>query len=590
MNYLKRIGLALVLTLSLGIGFSAQVDHVNPINQVDHVNPINQVDHVNPINQVDHVNPINKDAAVLLEEAIYIEETLGDFDEAAGIYRRIADGAESGRAIAAQALYRLGMYYEERGRAAEAKAAFERLAKQYPEQRELILRVPGLADTRRDLPKFLPAPWEDGEMLTYSSLAFTVKSVRLGVPDAVMTGPIVTYGSYSGAGAPDVLVTGQKQIFSSPGDLVYEGISDVITSSSRTFVAESASKNGKKAWRFRSIFGIGGAGTAQYGTVLTDDTLAPVETLHKPLWSTTGHSVRTEYFSNRVAVSRTSYDANSVNEFNLTGTVYDSKQIIYLLRCLPLRTGFETNLPVFNENSITNRRISVEGREVVVTPAGTFNAWKVAYGNKGAETFYWISDDNRRYPVKIAEASTSDNVFLLVSISGTKNSKPAEYTDQEIRFFLPPGWLHTSGLLSGQPASIPAGAYREGMNTFIGFVDPELEMEGYMRIFQVQNPYGEDTQSLLSITADDLVRDNKERFKDYGEIPGSRENITTASGRTGIRFITKRDAGNEIRVLYNFMVTFGDKFIWGFLKVAANDDFDRQLPAFDAIIESIQFK
>jgi len=71
MNYLKRIGL--ILTLSFGgIVFSAN------------------------------------DAAILLEEAIYTEETLGDSDQAARIYRQIADSAESGRAAAAQSLYRLG--------------------------------------------------------------------------------------------------------------------------------------------------------------------------------------------------------------------------------------------------------------------------------------------------------------------------------------------------------------------------------------------------------------------------------------------------------------------------------------------------
>ena len=117
MTRLKLTGLVLILTLSPGIGFSAQADNVNSVN---------------------------KDAAILLEEAGYIEETLGDFEEAARIYRRIADGAESGRAATAQALYRLGKYYEERGRGTEAQAAFERLAKQYPEQRELISRIPDL--------------------------------------------------------------------------------------------------------------------------------------------------------------------------------------------------------------------------------------------------------------------------------------------------------------------------------------------------------------------------------------------------------------------------------------------------------------
>jgi len=112
MNHLKRIVLILALALcSGGIGFSAW------------------------------------DAAILLEEAIYIEETLGDFDEAARIYQQIADNAESGRPAAAQALYRLGMGYEKRERKEEAMKTFVRLVIRYPEQEELISRIPARINT-----------------------------------------------------------------------------------------------------------------------------------------------------------------------------------------------------------------------------------------------------------------------------------------------------------------------------------------------------------------------------------------------------------------------------------------------------------
>jgi len=52
---------------------------------------------------------------------------------------------------------------------------------------------------------------------------------------------------------------------------------------------------------------------------------------------------------------------------------YYGEQLIYLLRCLPLQTGFETFLPIANSSNgnVTNHRVSVEGRDLVVTPAIT---------------------------------------------------------------------------------------------------------------------------------------------------------------------------------------------------------------------------
>ena len=131
--------------------------------------------------------------------------------------------------------------------------------------------------------------------------------------------------------------------------------------------------------------------------------------------------------------------------------------------------GFETALPIFNSSgdSISIKRIFVEGRESVVTPAGTFNAWKVAYGNNGSEIFYWISDDSRRYPVKMTRSPISESFFELASISKYEKNRPIEYADQNISLFLPPGWFH---LTSG------GGGYtNEERWTFISICDPLFE-------------------------------------------------------------------------------------------------------------------
>ena len=99
MKHLRRIGLVLIFVLTASSAFSAQ------------------------------------DPAELMEKAIYAEETLGNLNEAIGIYQQVAADAETNRAMAAMALYRLGMCYQKSGRASDAQAAFAKLFKMYPEHR-----------------------------------------------------------------------------------------------------------------------------------------------------------------------------------------------------------------------------------------------------------------------------------------------------------------------------------------------------------------------------------------------------------------------------------------------------------------------
>ena len=76
-----------------------------------------------------------QESSVLLEKAIYSEETLGNLSEAINIYQQIVGKADTNRSTAALALYRLGMCYRKSGKEGEARAAFGRLLQQYPEQK-----------------------------------------------------------------------------------------------------------------------------------------------------------------------------------------------------------------------------------------------------------------------------------------------------------------------------------------------------------------------------------------------------------------------------------------------------------------------
>ncbi|MHC4444593.1 MAG: DUF3108 domain-containing protein [Planctomycetota bacterium] len=74
----------------------------------------------------------------LLEKGIYAEETKGDLDEAIKIYRQIVQDTQANRRYVAQALYRMGMCYNKSGKKDEATKAFEKLIKEYADQKKLV--------------------------------------------------------------------------------------------------------------------------------------------------------------------------------------------------------------------------------------------------------------------------------------------------------------------------------------------------------------------------------------------------------------------------------------------------------------------
>src|SRR5262252_2552424 len=74
----------------------------------------------------------------LLEKAVYSEETKGDLDTAVQLYQQVVEQGKDTQALAAQAQYRLGVCYYKKKDYAKANAAFEKLIKDYPEQKDLV--------------------------------------------------------------------------------------------------------------------------------------------------------------------------------------------------------------------------------------------------------------------------------------------------------------------------------------------------------------------------------------------------------------------------------------------------------------------
>ena len=126
--------------------------------------------------------------AELLEKAIYTEETMGDLDQAIQIYRQVVTGAQTAKASAAQAQYRLGQCLLKQKKTDEAVAAFKQVIDDYPDKTEWV------AKARQHVPEqpqvqMGPVPWQDGEFqqltvklgggLKIGSFVWSVESAKL---------------------------------------------------------------------------------------------------------------------------------------------------------------------------------------------------------------------------------------------------------------------------------------------------------------------------------------------------------------------------------------------------------------------------
>jgi RNA polymerase sigma-70 factor (ECF subfamily) len=90
--------------------------------------------------------------SVLLEKAIYTEQTSGDIDGAMALYRQVIDQAKANRPYVAQAYYRLAMCHLRKGQKDQAAALLRELVSKYPDQGGLT------RDAQAELSKLQPAP------------------------------------------------------------------------------------------------------------------------------------------------------------------------------------------------------------------------------------------------------------------------------------------------------------------------------------------------------------------------------------------------------------------------------------------------
>ena len=272
----------------------------------------------------------------LLEKGIYSQETKGDLDAAIALYQQVVSEAKDATALAAQAEYRLGVCYYKKKDFAKASATFEKLVKDYPEQKDLVKLA---SEYLAGAVNLLPAPWEDPEQL------------QLDVKFA----------------------SGFKL-----GQAIYS--------------VAAGKTNGQKIWQLSShMF----AGVQQFSRVeVLADSFKPLHSLWKHTLIGEADAV---YSRGSAEVTLKGKEPKKV-EFE--GVLYDNEEAIEMFRRLPLATNYSTTVRVLTTlggGTIVPVKLEVVGIEKVEVPLGTFECYKCELSIK--QTF-WYSTDPHHYLVK----------------------------------------------------------------------------------------------------------------------------------------------------------------------------------------------
>ncbi|HWD18537.1 MAG TPA: sugar-binding protein [Verrucomicrobiae bacterium] len=114
-------------------------------------------------------------ASQLLQQGLYAEEVEGNLKSAIKTYGDLVSDPAAPAALAAQALYRQGMCYENLKEEPQAKAAFEKLVANYPTQTDMVAKAKAALD---DLADFDPASLMPPNTLMYVELGSPGRQVE----------------------------------------------------------------------------------------------------------------------------------------------------------------------------------------------------------------------------------------------------------------------------------------------------------------------------------------------------------------------------------------------------------------------------
>jgi len=210
------------------------------------------------------------------------------------------------------------------------------------------------------------------------------------------------------------------------------------------YIARLVDINGTQAWSIQGYQIITANNSQQYTQVDAElDSFTPITGRTK---NDEGDFIA-EYDVNGIELSsKFAHGMEKTQNIKTEHTVYDNEQVLYLLRRLPLKEGFQTSFKIFSiqTGAIVDCRINVTGKETVTAPAGTFDCYKTVlaiYSGtiKALEHKLWFSADNNRYCVKYDSGAA---IMKLVETGIQKQGQEQLVTDEQagLSITLPAQW------------------------------------------------------------------------------------------------------------------------------------------------------
>ena len=448
-------------------------------------------------------------AAELMEQGVYSEETKGDFDAAIQFYQQVIAETDAGQALGAQAQFRLAMCYDKKKERAAAAAAFTRLIHDFPNQKELV----ALANEHLgDGAGLLPAPWVDGEDLWFN-VNFQ-SGLRIGVAH-------------------------------------YSVASDEI--------------NGRKIWRFgMHLFA---AGVQQWSRMEADaNSFRPIHCRWK---HTLFGGADTTYTAAGADVRLKGVDG--VKHVELSGLVYDNEQCLQLARRLAMSTGSSSAIKIFSGlggGAVVPIELTVEARESVVVPAGTFDCLKVAL-NIG-QTF-WYSTDAHHYLVKFEFGGV---IGELASVKQGPPAKSDRYDDPTHGFSVavPAGWM-----------SYRKEGPEEARRAEIVLLDSEAVGTTLVKVEDLGD-FDDAARASIRGFAEHQISDGKKYYKEFA-VRADSWTETTVAGRPAVSLVADAVQGKNRYVVCG-VYAFVDGNAVDISTSTAPEDFEAFRPRFATIVAS----
>jgi hypothetical protein len=464
-----------------------------------------------------------ENVSTLLEQGIYAEETKGDLDEAMMIYQKIIDENTGNSADIAEAYYRLGTCYMKTGDDTKAIEMFKELLTGYREHEEIawdardqLFKLNALDEEDQTVTplELGPVPWESGETCWYT----------FGTP------VIENYG---------------KMILS---------IRDVTI-------------NGNDLWRMEDYVIISGEGQSQFFRIdVLKKGFKPFSSLLKGVL---GNKVK--YGKDRIQLDIDSLGTKDTKEIPINNVVYDSNQVEYLIRLLPLNESYSTSLSIFNPaiGNIMKVEVRTTGIETVKVPAGTFECYCVELVMDSVKVKLWISTDDKRYLVKYDVGAQA--LMELEKVEQVSKDEPEVFNDSE----------------SGRTMSAPAGwhilksSVTGPLKMLLQIVPPELKAESSFFVIQHFGPLPTMQNILKELGTIKQVYKNitlRPESWVYGEI----------NGLPSSTFIADYDKEDKKMVLCRTYILDKQELCVFELKIE-KENFDEINTDFDSIIQSFEW-